>query len=96
MAITVDILGWILLIALAVLIFKIISDTVVTIVRIAIAVLLAAEIIYFARLWIDIPMPGSIDLSWIETLNQAILNLFHSVVQLFSKPGREFFSFLFH
>lgn len=93
---TNNILEWILLIVLAVLIFKIISDTVVTIVRIAIAALLAVEIIYFARMWIDIPMLGSIDLSWIETLNQAIINLFHSVVQLFSKPGREFFSFLSH
>lgn len=96
MIITNNILGWILLIVLVILIFKIISDTVVTIVRIAIAVLLAAEIIYFARLWVDIPMLGSVDLSWIETLNQAIVNLFHSVAQLFSKPGREFFSFLFH
>lgn len=94
--ITIDILGWILLIVLAVLIFKIISDTVETIVRVAIAVLVAAEIIYFARLWVYIPMLDRIDLSWIEMLNQAIVNLFQSVLKLFSNPSLEYFSSLFH
>ena len=87
MVISNNLIGWVLLIVLAILIFKIISDSVVTIVRIAISVLVAAEIIYFARLWIDIPMLNRLDWTWIETLNQAIVNLFNSVVQLFSKPG---------
>lgn len=88
MQITDNVLGWILLAVLAILIFKAISDSVVTILRAAISILVAAEIIYFARLWIDIPILARLNWSWIEALNRTIVSLFQSLVNLVSNPGR--------
>jgi hypothetical protein len=76
-----DILGLIVWAALIYAVFRLLADSIYSILRVAVAVFVAAEIIYFLRLSIDIPFFDRISWDFIEQLNRQIVNVFQRLIQ---------------
>lgn len=71
-----NVLGVILWVALIYAVFRLLTDSIYAVLRVALAIFIAAEIIYFLQLWIDIPFLDRISWDLIEKLNLQIGKLF--------------------
>ena len=74
-----NILGLIIWVALIYAVFRLLTESIYAVLRIALAIFIAAEIIYFLQLWIDIPFLDRISWDLIEKLNLQIVKLFNAI-----------------
>ncbi len=83
MVIPENLLGILIWAALIYAIFRLLSDSLVAILRVVIAVFVAAEIIYFLRETIDLPFLDRISWQFIEDINQTIIHFFKNTFSQF-------------